>query len=238
MTPLRYITEPERLLLTWQPVDEKHPMRTRRLVGVVLRRLNGQFGFRYTPELEDYKAAVAAGFQGFPAFKQQDGEITQGVREALLRRLPPRKREDFGQYLASHRLPSPFPGSDFALLGYTRARLPSDGFELVPVFSPNTVPCDLFIELAGTRYVATDLSGVMPGDEVTFEVDTSNPVDRDSLLALHQGRKLGYINRALKDVFHDWLKRWSVRGTVERLNGKPERPLVFLRVEVRAPGDE
>ncbi|MBT9499078.1 MAG: hypothetical protein IV103_18065 [Zoogloea sp.] len=234
MTALRHIVEPERLLLTWQPVDEKNPMRTRRLVGVVVRRINGQFGFRYTSELDDYKAAVAAGFQGFPAFKQQETEITQGVLEALLRRLPPRKREDFPQYLASHKLPSPFPASDFALLGYTRARLPSDGFELVPVFSPDVVPCDLFIELAGTRHVDADLSAVALGDTVTFEVDPENPVDQDSILALHQGRRLGYINRALKEVFHQWLGRWDVRGTVERLNGKPERPLVFIRVEVRA----
>lgn len=233
MTLLEHIVEPERLLLTWQPVDEGHSDRTRRLVGVVLRRVNGQFGFRYTSELDDFKRAEKAGFQGFPAFKKQDGEINQGVLEALLRRIPPRNREDFKEYLAIHRLPYPFPGSDFALLGYTRARLPSDGFELVPFFSSSVVPCDFMLEVAGTRHVRANLDGVKVGDPVSFQVDPSNEVDQDAILVLHDSGPLGYVNRAFRSVVQQWLGSKCVSGTVERLNGKVGRPLVFVRVEVR-----
>lgn len=232
MTPLQHIVEPDRLLLTWQPQDEASP-RTRRVVGVVLRRAIGLYGFRYLTDTEDYREAVAAGFKGFPAFKHQDREITQGVVEALVRRLPPRSREDFAEYLALHRLPNPFPASDFALLGYTRARLPSDGFELVPVFSPDKVPCELIIEIAGTRHTfGADVSSVRIGDPVTFMQESANPVDKNAILVCHNGHPIGYVNRALRDVFQQWLQQWHVSAQIERLNGRPDRPLVYVRVTI------
>lgn len=232
MTPLQHIVEPDRLLMTWQPSEDEEP-RTRRVIGVVLRRANGSVGFRYLTGTDDFDKAVAAGFKGFPAFNAAHIEISQGVLEALLRRLPPRKREDFPDYLALHRLPNPFNASDFALLGYTRARLPSDGFELVPVFPPEKVPCEVIVELAGTRHVfGPDVSTLSVGDSVSFGIDTDNPVDQNAVLVRHQGRPLGYINRALREVFQQWLERWKVVGIIERLNGKPGRPLVFVRVNV------
>lgn len=235
MTPLQHIVEPDHLLMTWQPHEDAVP-RTRRVVGVVLRRDDGSYGFRYLRDSDDFRAAEAAGFRGFPAFNDTDEEINQGVLEALVRRLPPRKREDFADYLALHRLPSPFTASDFALLGYTRARLPSDGFELVPIFLPDMVPCELIVEVAGTRHVfGPDVKGLSVGDLVTFRLDRENVVDQDAVLVCHQGRPLGYINRALRGVFRQWLERWDVDGTVERLNGKAGRPLVFVRVLVTQP---
>lgn len=234
MIPLQHIVEPERLYLTWQPLDEGAPTRTRRVVGVVLKRAGSALGFRYLVELPDYQKAKEAGFQGFPAFKATDVEHTQGVRDSLLRRLPPRSREDFADYLALHRLPSPFEYSDFALLGYTRARLPSDGFELVPSFPADAVPIDLIVEVVGVRHVnGFDVSHVKNGDNVIFKADADNPVDRDAVAVYLKGKHLGYVNRAMRSVFSDWLRLHSVSAHVERINGKPERPVIYLRVTVR-----
>lgn len=233
MTPLQHIVEPERLLLTWQPVDEQAPVRTRRVVGEIHKESNGQFVFRYLKDTADFRSAQEAGFQGFPAFALNQDEARQGVIETLMRRLPPRNREDFAEYLAQHRLPHPFQNSDFALLGYTGARLPSDGFALVPVFPGNAVPCDYLMEVAGLHHViGNDVSTIHDGDLVTFESDSSNPVDRDALTVVHQGRRIGYVNRAFKDTFRLWLSTRTIRAIVERQNGKPDRPLVFVRVSV------
>ncbi len=234
MTSLQHIVEPTQLYLTWQPVDEKALNRTRRVVGLVMKRAGDTFGFRYLTELDDYKKALEAGFLGFPAFKGADVEHNQGVREALLRRLPPRSREDFADYLALHRLPSPFPYSDFTLLGYTRARLPSDGFELVPAFSLNAAPFDLLVEVAGVRHVyGLDVGNIRPGDDVTFEQESDNPVDADAIIVLHKGNRLGYINRVMRTEFRCWLQHKTVTAQIERLNGKPDRPVIYVRVGVR-----
>lgn len=233
MSPLQHIVDPERLLLTWQPADEQAPQRTRRVVGEIRQEPGGQVVFHYLKGTLDYQAAVDAGFKGFPAFPLDAAETRQGVIESLLRRLPPRKREDFANYLAQHRLPFPFQHSDLTLLAYTGARLPSDGFGLVPVFPEDAVPCDFLIEVAGLRHVVGPEAGsIRDGDAVSFETATDNPVDQDALAVVHQGRRIGYVNRALRETFHRWLARRTVRASVERQNGKPERPLVFVRVSV------
>lgn len=232
--PLRHIVEPSRLLLTWQPVDESARPRTRRTVGEVVRGANdAQMVFRYLTETPDFRAAQDAGFKGYAAFPMDESETRKGVLEALMRRLPPRKREDFAEFLAQHRLPSPFVHSDMALLGYTGARLPSDGFSLVPEFPPDGVPCDVLMEVAGLRHVyAGAMTDIHDGDVVTFKAEPSNPVDADALAVLHNGKTIGYVVRTLRSNFHEWLDHCKVTAVVERQNGKPERPLVYLRVSV------
>lgn len=234
MSPLRNLVEPSRLLLTWQPSDEGAGVRTRRVVGEVLPGLGSMPAvFRYLKETEDFKAAVAAGFKGFPAFRVDEVEFRHGVLESLMRRLPPRNREDFADYLQLHGLSAPFKLSDVALLGYTGARLPSDGFALVPEFPDDARPCDYLMEVAGTRHVLQGpLSDLRIGDPVSIEPDPENPVESDALVVMHEGRRIGFVNRALKGMFHRWMQSGRVTATIERQNGKPQRPLIFVRVSV------
>ena len=233
MNILHHIVEPSRLLMTWQPQDEAAPSRTRQVIGEVCVEPDRQIVFRYLKDTPDFEEACKVGFKGFPAFRLEDVETRQGVIGSLTRRLPPRTREDFADFLAQHRLPAPFNYSDLALLGYTGARLPSDGFALVPDFSEDAVPCDYLMEVAGLRHVpGTDVTRIHVGDAVTFEVDRANPVDQDALLVRCQGQKIGYVNRALRATFHCWLRAHQVSARVEKLNGKPERPLVYVRISV------
>lgn len=229
---LEHIHEPKRLLLTWQPVDEASSARTRRVVGS-LEEIDGQSIFRYLKDSEDFRKAQEAGFEGHPAFRLNNTkEDHVGAIESFLRRVPPRKREDFGKYLTQHRLPTPFPFSDMALLGYTGARLPSDGFSFVPDFAPEDVPCDFLLEVAGVRHCQPDISALSLEDAVTFDAHVENEVDVDAIAILHDGIKIGYVNRALRKTFRSWLETREVNASIERLNGKPERPLVYLLVKV------
>jgi len=171
---------------------------------------------------------------GYPAFRLDVIEHKQGVLEALTRRLPPRKREDFADFLAKHRLPSPFPFSDIALLGYTGAALPSDGFAVVPDFPDYPGAFDYVTELAGVRHVrGLNLSGVVAGDVVEFAFDRENPVEHDALFVVHKGKPLGYVNRALRSRVATWAGTGNLYARIERLNGKPDRPLVYVRLEYR-----
>lgn len=234
MPLLSHLIEPSRLLMTWQPSDEGTSVRTRRVVGEVFaEKPSGDVVFRYLKGAEDFQAAEAAGFKGFPAFRLEEAEIRQGVLESLMRRLPPRNREDFDDYLRVHGLPSPFELSDLALIGHTGARLPSDGFELVPEFPEDAGPCEYVMEVAGTRHVLQGaLTDLRVGDAVTIQPDPSNAVESDALVVLHSGRRIGYVNRALKSMFYRWLQSGRMTAAIERQNGKPNRPLIFVRVSV------
>jgi hypothetical protein len=233
MNTLQHIIEPKRLWLTWQPVDESAPTRTRRVVGELCREESGEIVFHYLKNSPDFQSAKLAGFRFYPAFPLHGQEIRQGVVEALMRRLPPRKREDFAEYLAQHGLPAPFHHSDFALLGYTGARLPSDGFALVPEFPPDEVPCDYLTEVAGLRHVFNgDISLISVGDPVFFVADKDNAIDADALAVVCKGDKIGYVNRALKNNVWYWLDHHQVTASIYRLNGKPAHPLVTVKISV------
>ncbi|WP_143189194.1 hypothetical protein [Paraburkholderia lycopersici] len=230
MNLLHDIREPSRLLLTWQPGEAEPHARTRRIVGEIVAE-GDELVLRYLHGTPDYVAAEACGFQGYPAFRPSAREHRQGVHEAFSRRLPPRKREDFGDFLAKHRLPNPFPYSDLALLGYTGAALPSDGFALVPDFSGTTEAFEFIMELAGVRHVhGLNMSGIRNGDEINFAIDRENPVDRDAVFALHRGKPLGYVNRALRASLSKWAAKGSLSAKVDRLNGTTDRPRVFVRL--------
>jgi hypothetical protein len=234
MITLRHLVEPERLLLTWQPPDESAPSRTRRVVGEVMPNPTRTSAvFRYLVDGDDFTRALELGFRGFPAFKIDQEMISEGVLEAFLRRLPPRRREDFSDFLQQHWLPHPFPLSDFALLGYTGAKLPSDGFALVPVFSPADLPCEYVMEVAGTRHVPdANLSAIQLGDSLSIVREAGNPVDSDALAIHHAGKAIGYVNRAMRPTFHAWLEAGRLEVIVVRKNGKPARPLIYCKISV------
>lgn len=234
MNRLLHIREPSRLAVTWQPAEEQPYARTRRIVAEVVPVPSGAM-LRYLPNTADYVEAEKCGFKGYPAFNPTTVEHHHGVLEALGRRIPPRKREDFGNFLAKHRLPEPFPLSDLALLGYTGAALPSDGFAFIPDFPDHPGTFDYIMELAGVRYVrGANLGGVTPGDEVQFAFDRENPVERDALFVIHKGKPLGYVNRALRQRVAIWASTGYLTARIERVNGTTERPRVFVRLEYRS----
>lgn len=209
--------------------------RTRHVVGEVICE-GKESTFRYLEETPDFAAAKAEGFQGFPAFHLQAAPHRSGVLDAFLRRLPPRSRDDFDDYLQAYRLPSPFSGSDTALLGYTGARLPSDGFELVPDLSEATPPFELIIETAGLRHQdGVSLERLRVGDAISLVEERDNPVDPDAIAILHAAGRIGYVPRPYCSPVRAWLTQFDVDASIERINGKPDRPLVYLFVRVRKP---
>lgn len=234
MRPLRYIVEPSALWLTWQSTEVGSSDRSRRIVGQLLVEGDAAV-FRYLRAHPDFAAAKQAGFQGHPAFDlKANAAIGAAALDPFLRRIPPRKREDFSAYLALHLLPDPFPASNVALLGYTGARLPSDGFVLLPAFSAEDVPLDFVAEVAGLRHTFFgDVSAIRLGDEISLRHDASNPIEADAVAFYWRDVKLGYISRVLRQRFLGWIRERSVRGEVARVNGTPSRPLVYVRIEVR-----
>ena len=74
------------------------------------------------------------------------------------------------------------------------------------------------------------LSDLRPGDAVSIHPDPENPVESDALVVVHEGRRIGFVNRALKEMFRRWMQSGRMTATIERQNGKPQRPLIFVRV--------
>jgi hypothetical protein len=236
---IQSIVEPKMLYLAWQAPDHLHD-RFRWAVGVVSRR-NGAMSLRYLRDQEfasfnqgrAMKEAINLGYQGHAAFSLKREVHTEGVEEALMRRMPPRSRPDFTDYKVQFRLPSQIILSDFSLLGSTEAKVPNDGFSLVDPLDPSASMVDLMIEIAGHRYYAkeTSLDGKV-GSAVEILPEPENPKDPNAVQILLGDKKIGNINRLQCKTFLSWLANRSVTAEIERLNGSVEKPRAFIFVRV------
>lgn len=228
MRTINHIVEPMRLWLTWQPVGGG----SRYVVGCIDRNEGDQYTFSYNFDTADFKMAIEKGFQGHPAFQFKQKTHTNNVLEPFLRRLPPRKRKDFSEYLAQHLLPADFSGSDFALLGYTGAKSPADGFSLINDDSVFERTCELLLEVAGTRYQeGLDLSLIRVGDAVEFVAEPDNLHDTNAVAVVHPAGRLGYVNKVHCKAVKACAHSNKINAFVAKKNGTDLRPLVYLLVE-------
>jgi hypothetical protein len=236
--------EPTQLILAWQPSDLDAALRWRWAVGL-LTPVDDGIELRYFEpgaEFESYNSGkrfedlLALGYVGYPAFSMTTPVHREGVKQALMRRFPPRSRSDFGGYAAQFRLRDTDELSDFALLARTEAKVPSDGFSVVDTLDPMAQRCDLLVEIAGYRHYMKDIAPIQLGDEVQIVAEPENEHDGNAVATLVDGTKIGNINRLQAATFLAWLKKHEVHAVVERINGTAERPRVFLFVRVRPVG--
>lgn len=234
MNIIKHIVEPSQLLLAWQAPDGSGN-RDRHIVADLTRRPDQIVTLRYTVNRADFAAARALGFTGHPAFKLVDQAYDVDVLPTLMRRLPPRSRPDFSSYLQQLRLPQDVQISDFALLGYSGARLPGDGFSVIHPFSNVTGPAEFTLMVAGTRH-NVDLAtfALRLGDVVNFHPEPDNPKDALAIQVIVGDQCIGYVSRGLLPSFHEWLQQGRVSASVDRINGSAKRPAVYLFVEVAA----
>lgn len=238
---LECICEPSKLWLAWQPPDPDK--RTRWAVGSLERGSEGAAIFQYLVpgavfeslnQGRSYAELLTLGFAGYPAFSLKQREHRAGVLEALMRRLPPRSRADFGDYQRHFRIPGHANISDFSLLGLTEAKLPSDGFSVVDPLDGAVACCDLMLEVAGYRYYARDFDGEVSLDTpVTIVPEPQNKHDPNAIAVRLNGKTLGYINRLQTAAFSSWLARQRVDAWIERIIGRPDHPRLFIFVRVR-----
>lgn len=235
MTQIEHVINPDRLLLVWRS-NQAGASRTRRVVAeLVTNDVADDATLRYLVDSVDFENATKDGFKGYPAFSLKNAEHKQNVLGSFLRRLPPRKRDDFQTYLIRYGIPPSVRVSDMALLAYTNAKLPSDGFELVADLRRAKPPFELVIEVAGFRHQETaSVDDIYVGDPVMLKAESENSHDQNAVALYHSGTRIGYVDRAQAPSFLSWFSRsYNVQATVERINGTADRPQIHLFVTVR-----
>lgn len=230
MNMIEHVLDLKKLYLVWQ--GDNDPQHMRYKVAELVDN-NGLVELRYLSSSEDYQTAVKLGFNGYPAFPIERDIHTHEVLEAFKRRLPPRSRSDFDKYLEIWRLPSA-QVSDFALLGYSGAKLPGDSFSIAPCFEDQSRPFEFLMEIAGLRRIEFDREKIQIGDAVRFEMDPNNGSDPNAIKIMVDGIHIGFVPRILTNQFHTWLSNNQVQyAVVERKNGQADHPIwyVFLKIK-------
>lgn len=227
MNFIEHVHEPQTLLLVWQGPEGSS--RIRHTVAELRREGASPVRLRYLVGSESFDAARREGFEVYPAFRKAEQTYDLGVVETFMRRLPPRKREDYAQYLEQFRLRPTTEISDFALLAYTGAKLPGDGFSIINPLSPLNGKADVLIEVAGFRHAAEiPLAQLAVGQPVEFVPDDANPHDPEAVAIYAQGSKLGFVPRQQTTAVRRLLAAGAITARIERINGSQQRPLVYL----------
>ena len=112
-----------------------------------------------------------------------------------IRRIPPRKRNDFTSFLKSIRIDPNLTLSNLALLAYSEGKLPSDGFSFVHTFEDATPAFEIFSEVAGYRHYASDVHEIYVGFKIQFVPEPENEYDENAIKIIAGGIKIGYVNR-------------------------------------------
>ncbi|MES2772432.1 MAG: HIRAN domain-containing protein [Pseudomonadota bacterium] len=203
-------------------------------MGDIIRKDGNKAEFRYLHDSEDFRRAQDEGFTGYPAFRTARVSHEENVLDAFVCRLPSRKRGDFHEYLAAHSLPENFQGSDFSLLAHTGAKLPGDGFEIIPDLTGIHAPYDLILEIAGTRHQdKIEVVLLKTGDSVQLVLEPSNVHDPLAIAVIHPlAKKLGYIPKPYCAALRHAIENFQVVTTIQKLNGSPDRPLIYLCLRV------
>lgn len=231
MNFIEHIHEPERLLLVWQGPEGSS--RARHSVAELTRGDAGPVRLRYLTDMPCFKLAQNEGFEIFPAFRKLEATYDLGVVETFMRRLPPRKREDYPQYLEQFRLRHGTQISDFALLAYTGAKLPGDGFLIVNPLTPLRSKAQVMIEVAGFRHASQmPLTALAEGQAVEFVNDDDNAHDHNAVALFIDGRKIGFVPSQQAVAVRALMRREGISAAVERINGSKERPLVYLLAQL------
>jgi hypothetical protein len=237
LNQIEHIVEPTKLLLAWQQPSLTGDRR-RWAVGELVKADSG-LELRYYPESHpDVIEARKLGYKGYPAFSLTMLVHRSGVLEAFLRRLPPRTRADFSEYRRYFRLPGDSSISDMALLGYSEAKLPSDGFSLVHPFEEIPAKFELLHEVAGFRHYIDQVPPLPVGARVDFELEPTNTYDPNAVKITYQGHLLGYVNRLQAPIFYQWLRSRTISAVIEKTNGQPDRPRLFVFVKVSDRSDQ
>lgn len=228
---IEHLVEPRRLLLYWQARESMK--RSRFYVGQLIKQ-GDQVSLHYDFNSQDFLKAKELGFAGYPAFPLKQAEHNHQVLEAFKRRLPPRSRRDFIRYLELRAIKADAEISDFALLGYSGAKLPNDGFELVHPFDEPPGIFEVLLEIAGFRHESQiEAEALQIGDPICFVLEPENEYDPKAIRIERKGVKLGYVPRGHLDMLHRMINlNAHFVSEVYRMNGTPERPLIYIVTKI------
>jgi len=230
MRQIEHIVEPDRLLLSWQTTS----VRLRMFVAELIRS-GDDANLVYLKDSEEFSKAQSLEFEGYPGFAIEK-DVHKNVLTSFMKRLPPRSRRDFGRFLDALRIKFEAEISNFALLGYSGAKLPDDDFTVIHPFEKASPPFELLLPVQGYRHYKDQLplADLSTDMQAGFEAEPDNRWDSEAIKIIINNVRVGYVSRGLTGSFHEWMQAGlAISAYVERINGIEQNPEIYLYVSVK-----
>ncbi len=238
---IEHPTEPHELILAWQAPDEfRDEDRRRWEIGVIYRE-GASVRFRYFEEPEfgarnfgrTLEKLRSYGFAGYPAFKFEPGRTyASEVLETFERRLPPRSRADFKQYLDYFSIPEHIDVSLMQLLAISEARLPGDGFSLIDPLDSSMPTGEAAFEIAGYRHESPYTLPSL-GELLELKAEPDNKWDPQAVAVYLGPVRIGFVNKIQAPVVGTWLSTREIECVLLRFNGRQGAPRAYALLRIR-----
>jgi len=227
----------QRALLIWQrPLGQCDERRDRFAVAELVQG-EGQVSFRYFDD-DRILDAKNEGFNGYPGLPVGFEHLDRVAIGVLIRRLPPKGRADFGEYLETFGLSRSRELPDLTLLAYTGARSTNDSFSICETFDGFQAPFTFIFDVAGSRHYEGSHAALEVGEPLRLEREEQNEYDQNAVSFVRSdGAVVGYVNRLQAKTVGSWLGKFGIKATVFRKNGRAEYTRLFVRADVSALGE-
>ncbi len=228
------ITDPiqtRRALFTWQRPLEQPGSRDRFAVAELLQ-CEGGVAFSYLDE-GSLAPVMEAGFRGYPGLALGDAHEAETALDVLARRLPPRDRPDFHEFLETFGLSPQADFSNLSLLAYTGARVTGDSFGVTETFDGFDRPFRYVFDVSGYRHYRNDALDLAVDEPLIFRLEPTNEYDSDAIeIARENDVRLGYINRLQAQTVRGWIEHGNIDARVFKVNGRSAYPRLFVMADI------
>ena len=188
--------------------------------------------FSYLDE-EGLAPALETGFSGYPGLALADAHEADTALDVLIRRLPPRNRPDFHDFMETFGLSPQADFSSLSLLAYTGARMTGDSFGVAETFEGFDRPFRYVFDVSGYRHYRNDALDLAVDEPLIFRRDPTNEYDSDAIEIVRENDvRLGYINRLQAQTVRGWIERGIIDARVFKVNGRSVYPRLFVMADI------
>jgi hypothetical protein len=231
--------KPKVLYLVWEDAD-----RRRYKVGSFTETC-----FQYLHKEESFIKAQEKGFKGFFSFPLTEEEISYpNPVPVFMRRLPPKNRQNYAEYLTAFGLDAENPPeSDFTLLGYTGAHLLDDPYHVLNTFEGIKTGFSFISKVSAAQqcfFSHNDEKSLNlasnPYPTLILKPDPENPKDPNAIQIFIQLSEclvpFGYVHKELTLSIKTWQNEGRrLEARLFRVNGQPNHRHAYASIHVTEP---
>jgi hypothetical protein len=213
-----------RIFLSWK----KGPGTRRYIVGLIKR--NSTEGATFSYLLPEVEKASQEGFKPYIDFPNATKVYRENVLDIFGQRLVKFERTDSKEFINFWKLDPRFIEDKYYLLAHTQGWLPTDTFEFLAEFYP--VRGLIFVsDLAGLSYFDFDEKLLIPGEKLDFILEPQNRYDKEAVLVISKGKKVGYIKKIHNRVFYKQ-RSTSLKVKVKSVETSQTGKRVFVEISL------
>ena len=213
--------------------DQNHTGK-RYIVGEIVKE-NNSYTLNYFDNI-NFSEDAKEQYSGFVAFDMNTKKsYDNGVMELFQKRLPPKQRQDYSDYLRSNRINENLKNNldSFTLIGLTGGQIEGDGFSFQPVIDVNNNNFQVFFNIAGFRHHSNYPNDInlLRDKQVTLHAEKYNQHDAHAIKIMYKDYNLGYVPYGYNKEIHKFLDRIDF-AIISKINGIFTRPNIGLVVSI------